>query len=157
MNSSKRWASIQRLIPCRTYLLCLSRISVGLFRRLSVLLSLWVCVKHRSIRTSSLQTNPLTDCKQLCRWLICRMLLLQRLTKQKLFPWVMLVSDKNQLASSKSERVSNLLMKFVTMFHSMSWGSIFVTLVFSWVMLWILWLWTWLSMVTTLMALSLPQ
>lgn len=94
MNSSKRWASIQRLIPCRTYLLCLSRISVGLFRRLSVLLSLWVCVKHRSIRTSSLQTNPLTDCKQLCRWLICRMLLLQRLTKQKLFPWVMLVSDK---------------------------------------------------------------
>lgn len=64
---------------------------------------------------------------------------------------------QNQLASSKSERVSNLLMKFVTMFHSMSWGSIFVTLVFSWVMLLILWLWTWLSMVTTLMALSLPR
>ncbi len=67
------------------------------------------------------------------------------------------INPKNQLASSKSEKASNLLTKFVTMFHSMSWESIFVTLVFSWVMLWILWLWTWLSMVTTLMALSLPQ
>ena len=66
-------------------------------------------------------------------------------------------SDRNQLASSKSEKVSNLLTKFATTFHSMSWESIFVTLVFSWVMLWILWLWTWLSMVTTLMALSLPR
>lgn len=64
---------------------------------------------------------------------------------------------QNRLASSKLGRVSNLLMKFVTTFHSMSWESTFVTLVFSWVMLWILWLWTWLSMVTTLMALSQPQ
>lgn len=64
---------------------------------------------------------------------------------------------QNQLASSKSEKVSNLLTKFVTTFHSMFWESTFVTLVFSWVMLWILWLWTWLSMVTTLMALSLPR
>lgn len=57
----------------------------------------------------------------------------------------------------KIGKVSNLLMKFVTMFHSMSWESTFVILVFSWVMLWILWLWTLLSMVTTLMALSLPR
>ena len=46
----------------------------------------------------------------------------------------MLASDRSQLASSKSEKVSNLLMKFVTMFRSMSWESTFVILVFSWVM-----------------------
>ena len=157
MNFLKRWASIQKWTRCRTSLQCPNRIFVGLFRKSSVLLSHWVCARLRSIQISLHLTNQSMVYKQSCRWLTCRMLPLQRLMRQKLSHWVMLASDRNQLASSKSEKVSNLLMKFVTMFRSMSWESTFVILVFSWVMLWILWLWTLLSMVTTLMALSLPR
>lgn len=105
MNFLKRWASIQKWTQCRTSLQCLNRMFVGLFRKSFVLLSHWVCARLRSIRTSSHLTNLLMVCKQSCRWLICRMLHLQRLTRQKLSHWVMLASDRNQLASSKSERL----------------------------------------------------
>ena len=59
MPSLKSWALIRRLIQCRTSSLCRNRISVGLYRKSSVLLLQLVCVRHLSTRTSLLQTNQL--------------------------------------------------------------------------------------------------